>query len=111
MKRLLKKAFNTGGTVRFVSHPYEKGIFTIIGVNEDGTLELQNENGFYNEVEVEEVTDSKNFIVGDKVRFSKHPYDNKAIFEIKEVLPNGNYFIENDDNAYTNINKINLQFA
>lgn len=112
MKRLIKNAVRVGATVRFKNHPSEKGIFTVINKNEDGTFNIQNESGGYNLVNEEELTDSNNFIVGDKVRFSKHPYDNSIIFEVKEVLPNENYFIESDTgDAFTNINKINLDLA
>lgn len=112
MKRLLRKAVRVGETVRFINHPYEKGVFTVIQKNEDSTFNIQDEKGSYNNVDASELTGSENFIVGDKVRFSKHPYDNSIIFTVKEVLPNNNYFIESEEgDAFTNINKINLDLA
>lgn len=109
MKRLIKRAFNIGSTVRFKNHPFEKGIFTITKINEDGTVNIQDENGSYNNVDPEELTDSSNFIVGDKVVFKDDI--NKEIFVVKEVLPNNNYFIVNENNAFTNVNKRRLELV
>ena len=46
--------------------------------------------------------------VGDLVIFFKHPYD-RTLYTVKEILPDGNVFIENSNGAYTNINPKNLQ--
>lgn len=51
----------------------------------------------------------KNLNIGDKVRYKTHPYDNTAIYIIKEVLADGTYFIENEESAYTGINGKNLE--
>jgi len=40
--------------------------------------------------------------VGDQVAWKHHPYDT-SIYEVKEILPNGNLFIDNGINAYTDI--------
>ena len=45
------------------------------------------------------------------VIYKTHPYDNITPYIIKKVLENGKYFIENDDNAYTNIDGRNLELV
>ena len=40
--------------------------------------------------------------VGDQVTWKRHPYDT-SIYEVKEILPNDNLFIDNGINAYTDI--------
>jgi hypothetical protein len=40
--------------------------------------------------------------IGDSVSWKKHPYD-FSVYEVKEVLPNGNIFMDNGVNAYTDI--------
>lgn len=40
--------------------------------------------------------------IGDNVQWKRHPYDN-SIYTVKEILPNGNVFIDNGIEAYTNI--------
>ena len=45
---------------------------------------------------------------GDIVIFYNHPYD-RNLYTVKDILPNGNVFIENDSDAYTNINPKNLK--
>lgn len=110
LKRLVRKAFRIGSAVRFINTEHGDGTFTIIKVNKDGTYNVVNANGDgIDNVSSGELTDSKEFIVGDKVRFKKHPYDNQAVFEIEDILENGNYFISNENNSYTNINGINLE--
>lgn len=111
MKRLIKKARRVGSTARFISNPSETGICTIIGLGSDGTYNLTCQSGNYNEVGDSEIVDGDAFIPGDSVRYEKHPYDNKAVFIVKELLQDGNYYIENDQTSYTNINKKSLEFA
>ena len=52
---------------------------------------------------------SEEISIGDRVLFKTHPYENMIPFEVKEELDNGNFFIENEESAYTNINDINLE--
>jgi len=40
--------------------------------------------------------------VGDQVQWKRHPYDN-SVYEVMEILPNGNVFIDNGINAFTDI--------
>lgn len=49
------------------------------------------------------------FNVGDDVIYETHPYDNTTIYTVKEQLSNGNYFIANEETAYTDINGKNLK--
>lgn len=41
-------------------------------------------------------------ILGDQVKWKRHPYDN-SIYEVKEILPNGNVFMDNGLQAFTDI--------
>jgi hypothetical protein len=40
--------------------------------------------------------------IGDVVIFKNHPYD-KLAYTVKEILPDGSVFMENNQNAYTGI--------
>lgn len=40
--------------------------------------------------------------IGDIVMFKNHPYD-KTAYTIKDILPDGTVFMDNDQNAYTGI--------
>jgi hypothetical protein len=40
--------------------------------------------------------------IGDIVIFKNHPYDHLS-YTITQILPDGSVFMENDQNAYTNI--------
>lgn len=40
--------------------------------------------------------------IGDQVQWKRHPYDT-SVYEVKQMLPNGNFFIDNGINAYTDI--------
>ncbi|MNJ90262.1 hypothetical protein D3C87_78570 [compost metagenome] len=53
--------------------------------------------------------EEENFEVGDRVIYKTHPYDNTTIYTVKEKLSNGNYFISNEETAYTDINGKNLK--
>lgn len=53
----------------------------------------------------------KVFNEGDMVIYKTHPYDNITPYVVKQVLDNGKYFIENDDNAYTGIDSKNLELV
>lgn len=48
--------------------------------------------------------------VGDYVQWKRHPYDN-SIYEIKEILPNNNVFIDNGINAFTDIKQSVLKLV
>lgn len=111
MKRLVKKARRIGSTARFINKPNEVGVCTIIGLGDGGTYNLTCQSGNYDGVVDSEIVDGDGFIPGDNVRYEKHPYDNKAIFIVKDVLQDGNYYIENEQTSYTNINKRSLEFA
>ena len=47
--------------------------------------------------------------IGDQVQWKRHPYDN-SVYEVKEILPNGNVFIDNGITAFTDIKPSVLKF-
>jgi hypothetical protein len=40
--------------------------------------------------------------VGDSVQWKRHPYDT-SVYTVKQILPNGNVFIDNGIESYTDI--------
>lgn len=48
--------------------------------------------------------------IGDQVQWKRHPYDN-SVYEVKEILPNGNVFIDNGITAFTDIKPSVLKFV
>lgn len=40
--------------------------------------------------------------IGDKVVWKKHPYD-ISVYEVKEILENGNLFMDNGESSHTDI--------
>jgi hypothetical protein len=110
MKRLLqasKTEYDVGEKVRFADNS-KQGFYTVIQKNED-KYTVGNESGdLVKDVTFENLAGDDEFIVGDKVIFDKHPYDNTDVYEVKEALADGTYFIENNDAGYTGINGKNL---
>lgn len=113
MKRLLrlskKKEVSLKDEVRLVENPGE--FFIVIEVyNEKELCDLENSFGeIKREVSFEEIIGEDEFLIGDKVFYFKHPYDNKKVFTVEEVLSDGSYFIQNKDTSYTSVNGKNLK--
>lgn len=47
--------------------------------------------------------------VNDKVKFKKHPYD-KSTYVVKEIFDNGNVFIDNGSESFTDVNTNSLVY-
>lgn len=113
MKRLLKKSFRhfyeIGEKVRILNEN-QKGFYSITNVDlRSNTYEISNDVEVIEDVNFYNLVSEDEFIVGDKVLFKRHPYDDTIVFEVKEVLADGTYFIESPSKAFTNINGINLE--
>lgn len=109
MKRLIKafrNSYNVGEKVRFTN---DNTFYTITNSDlRDNTYTLEKDGEVIERVEFSLIASEDEFIVGDKVLFKSHPYDDTVVFEVKEVLSDGTYFIESSDKAFTNINGRNL---
>lgn len=107
MKRLIKAIRDTyeiNEVVRFVDTT-KTGYFTVLAVdNQNNTYTLIDPNNeIINNIAFDDIIGENEFLVGDKVRYEKHPYNNNAIYEVKSILSDGTYFISNGDQSYTNI--------
>lgn len=50
------------------------------------------------------------FQIGDKVKFKKHPYDD-SVYEVMEILNDGELFIDNGEVAHTNIKPSTVELS
>lgn len=110
MKRLIKKAqdvYNSGDRVRFINN---NEFYEIVQVDvRDNTYILRKDEEVIENVNFTDIVLEGEYIVGDQVLFESHPYNNTLVFEVKEVLADGTYFIESGEIAFTGINGTNLE--
>ena len=115
MKRLLKKIalkktqYEQNEKVRFINKS-KTGIYTVMAVDKKkNTYTLLSPNGSVEfNIGFDDLVGENEFVPGDMVIYRTHPYDNIKPYEVKEMLQDGTYFIENKENAYTGINGKNL---
>lgn len=111
MRRLIKafrSSYDVGEKVRFTDGN-NITFYTIISSDlRDNTYTLENNGEVIERVNFTSIASEDEFVVGDKVLFKNHPYDDTMVFEVKEVLSDGTYFIESPDKAFTGINGQNL---
>ena len=79
----------------------------IMGLTDRNYLEFNSINDFLSNRKVIAIEQKLN--IGDQVQWKRHPYDTST-YEVMEVLPNGNVFIDNGINAFTDIKQSVLKF-
>jgi hypothetical protein len=107
MRRLVSKknSYKVGENVR-IDSDLEDIFYEISSVDDlNKKCFLIDSNGQIIEgVDFSSIIGENEYLKGDEVIYFKHPYDNKDVFVVEEVLGDGKYFIVNEKTSYTNVN-------
>ena len=102
-KKIIKDNLDFLSQIGNINSPVD--VFGLI--DEDNYLEFNSINDFLSNRKVIAIEQKLN--IGDQVQWKRHPYDTST-YEVMEVLPNGNVFIDNGINAFTDIKQSVLKF-